>query len=137
MNDPYLIPGQVCEVWGDINYDTAIKKLKYFVMYVENNAVFAYVSGGMCRLLEPAINYRPIGTEWDSAPDWAVCCTVDKDGSLVFWEDTPFVNIYEKYNQSPKVKRLYFGICPDPTRYQGDAWLDSLRLRPEWAGVKK
>lgn len=132
MKDPYLIPGQVCEVWdGPYKPDNPqverffkISGSGFFIgsMFGENNC--------------PWENYRPHGTEWDYAPDWAVCSTVDACGDLKFWEDTPKIRVcLWEYGKATKKKDC--GVCPDKTRYQGDTWKTSLRMRPDWAKVEK
>ena len=130
MNDPYLDkPGVACEVWNDkyIINGNIIKRFKHTVNNIPFFTGFTTWS-----------HYRPINTEWDYAPDWAVCSTVDRNGEVTFWEEIPSRDAMDLCVWLPggDTKQMACGICPDKSRYQGDAWKNSLRMRPEWAKVK-
>jgi len=153
QNDPYLIPGQVCEVWG-FGSHTNSRILAYFETYKNKTFYFKNENDDESWPIK-ICNYRPIGTEWDFAPDWAldpknkdVCSMVDADGKLYLYsstdgiEDRKYEFEGEKTGQwiitnSGKTIRVQCGICPDKTRYEGDAWKTSLRMRPIWAGGKQ
>lgn len=148
MKDPYLVKGQVCEIWNsrDQYVDTA-----YFWKFCTKtgNPIFveSYYRGSLDvnNIFQSYKYYRPIGTEWDFAPDWAVCSTVDKDGALTFWSSIHIgivrtsELIYTGEWGSGTATYLNGGICPDKTRYQGSAWKskDSLRMRPAWAAKRQ
>lgn len=143
MKDPYLIKGKVCEI-VDPGY---IKDYQICVAYFHSydNKKPRFVKHN-AHLLEPdglfiyAINYRPIGTEWDFSPLWAVCSTIDPDGGVGFWESEKVLpridQTYKGWTLRGGGNSMECGICPDKSRYQGDngnAWKISLRMRPEWA----
>jgi len=128
--DKYLITGQVCEVWDKIE---TIQSL-YFINFDKDNKPVFGIHPTSTRTLIQLANYRPIGTEWDFAPDWAVCSTVDKNGVVSFWSNTGVQSSCERWYSWSEVSDCYgCGICPDKSRYQGDAWKTSLRMRPDWA----
>lgn len=137
IKDPYLIQGQACEVWDSPEY----KELAYFDYHESGTNWF--VDNVTKKMIKPFYSfsskyYRPIGTEWDFAPDWAVCRTVDQSGQLNFWsKKSPFAictgeGLWDCFGS---VTYLRCGICPDKTQYQDDAWKTSLRMRPDWAKV--
>lgn len=153
MKDPYLIPGQICEVWNDSNQYI---DLGYFIK--EEDGTFLFSSNkhnGVPDISSSFLSsgyYKPIGTEWDYAPDWAVCSTVDSRGHLKFWNTKDIVpltiktkGLYPKEiwaatgnkHENMYVKKISCGEYPDKTRYQGAAWKGSLRMRPSWAKVEK
>jgi len=128
--DPYLIPGQICEVW-----DNRIENIHvvYFIKMHDNG--FPLFSG-----YTRWENYHPKGTEWDFAPDWAVCSTVDKNGRILFWDtDNPSTNPGASLGRDcwgyfgRHFRVMECGICPDKSRYDGESWKTSMRMRPEWA----
>lgn len=134
--DPYLKPGTPCEVWDN----NSSKKLLYFSLYYTDGKPRFLISkinleNGVHRLYD---NYRPLNTEWDYAPDWAVCSTVDEDGGIRFWaQDDDILQIEnewidQNYGHSEYQEQSEF-ICPDKSRYEGVAWKTSLRMRPDWA----
>lgn len=135
MKDPYLIPGQICEVWdGDYNNRAVL----YFYEMISDILYFTPT-----KLLNRDVkdyykisykHYRPIGTEWDFNPPWAVCSTVCANGSMIFWKNIAQAKHMHCY-YLPNDDYDYF-ICPDKSRYEGDAWKTSLRMRPEWAMKK-
>lgn len=144
MKDPYLIPGQLCEVWNNENY-WAYYFYKYdcsereiFLKFKMQN----YYDGLPGLYFD---NYRPIGTEWDFAPGWAICSTVDKNGTIVFWDTNElypaetggifYINSWHSPDDAVALKKSC-GICPDKSRYEGKSWKTSLRMRPDWAEVK-
>lgn len=141
MKDPYLMKGMPCEVWD--NRDAYIE-LSYFYAY--DNAGFpTFIEQYYKKMIDrtcPNIGYkyyRPIGTEWDFAPPWAVCSTIDQKGYFNFWRSEHVItNVWGTYESNFLVqnRKISCGICPDKTRYEGDAWKTSLRMRPEWAKVK-
>ena len=132
MRDPYLEEGQVCWVWDD---DLKFKQLGIFIKISGTGHKIFCIPGyiGVVQF----DNYWPVGTEWDFAPDLAVCSTVDSDGKIYYWDGTPIVT-----NQMGK--EIWFfgdagncmsgGICPDKERVRN--WKKSLRMRPEWAKEK-
>jgi len=134
QNDPYLIPGQPCEVWDDANPNS--KQLVYFAFYgPDNKPRFTMFSNEIQRQVHwLRYHYRPIGTEWDLAPDWAVCSTVDADGGLRFWK-TIQLSFYDFVKAWSYTQTILF--CPDKSRYEGEAWKKSKRKRPVWAGGEK
>jgi len=139
MNDLYLKPGAPCEVWDDSREAFAL--LLYFNYEESGNLRFVNIPN---KVGKPGgyifHNYRPIGTEWGYAPKWAGYSTVDADGSIIFWD---FADIIKPINGSWSWDQEDFkgqiprwdcgGICPDKSRYEGENWKDSLRMRPEWA----
>jgi len=136
MNDPYLIPGQVCEVLDNDNIKYYMDFRDYRIITGIKMPTFEDIK--YYNMILSTDRYRPIGTEWDFAPDWAVCSTIYKDGSVRLWGNEKHAEHFNKkdtrwLNSHSQFCVCECGICPDPTRYQGDAWLDSLRLRPEWA----
>lgn len=145
MKDPYLVPGQLCEVWNDENYWSY-----YFYKYDE----FERPCFSRFKIVKeyeglPGLyfdNYRPHGTEWDYLSKWNynpenknMCSTVDADGRLYIWgncKEIERVNSiwwFKNRERPPVGNRIAIGICSDKSRYQGDAWKTSLRMRPEWA----
>jgi len=139
--DPYLTQGKICEVW---NTDKNKRKVMYFwgehagALYFCSQYSDLHVSDFQIRFK----NYRPTGTEWNFAPikktyGWdAVCSTVDICGELTFWNRYEIETCHVSwYDIEYKANFLNCGICPDKTRYEGDAWKTSLRMRPEWAKV--
>lgn len=143
MKDPYLIPGAICEVW---NKSSMMIIPMYFMGYKNNKAIFVhkkeimlYKSGFEVKGCENYYDYyRVLNTEWTFAPDWAVCSTVDKDGRITLWSLIKVVPVSSYWNNTDgPFDSIYCGKCPDKTRYEGDAWKTSLRMRPEWAKVKK
>jgi len=139
MNDPYLIPGQVCEVWDCKEKPNFIPVARFKMYGADGRPRFRRTSPQTSYVWD---HYRPMGTEWDFAPDWAVCCTVYKDGSVRLWNNEKHAEHFNKKDTRWLISHSQFcvcecGICPDTTRYQGDNWRDSLRLRPDWAKGKK
>lgn len=143
MKDPYLIPGQICEVWNGKekpDYPCILRFNGYSRLGELQDMPFSVWS-----------NYRPIGTEWDFAPKWAldpenknVCSTVDSNGRIKLWNGKPKITIPKQgknrlldqgiwaWRAGIKYK-VDCGYCPDKSRYVGDAWKEkSLRMRPEW-----
>lgn len=139
MRDPYLIPGQVCEVWQSIYNKGDLIKVKtsgFFVKY-DGEPLFRI---GIQQSLTCVYDYRPVGTEWDFAHDWAACSTVDANGIIHFWSTSQITpngifGVWEDLTSVYCTKGPSDFICPDKTRYQGDAWKDSLRMRPDWADI--
>ena len=134
MKDPYLIPSQICEVW---NGDAIIpvKELYYFSGYgIQDELLFGKEKNRIAQHLKVFEHYRPIGTEWDFDPPWAVCSTVCANGSMIFWKNIAQAKHMHCY-YLPNDNYDYF-VCPDKSRYEGDAWKTSLRMRPEWAMKK-
>lgn len=144
-HDPYLVPGVICEVWNVREHyvDTG-----YFWKYDKNGFpifVESYYRGKLDvnNIFQSYQNYRPIGTEWDNAPKWAldpknqdVCSTVDDSGEVYIWKYSDVICkddywTHEKYDED--IISICCGICPDKTRYEGEAWKTSLRMRPDWA----
>lgn len=145
MKDPYLIPGAMCEVW---NKSSMIIIPMYFMGYKNNKAIFVhkkeimlYKSGFKVKGCENYYDYyRVLNTEWTFAPNWAVCSTVDADGRITLWSIVDVKYFFSEYtgggywnNTKVPFNTLHCGICPDKTRYEGDAWKTSLRMRPDWA----
>lgn len=143
MRDPYLIPGQPCEV---LNKESMCLTTMYF-KEVDSRGYNVFYKTKLISLnsnipdVVGAHNfydfYHPIGTEWDYAPAWVVCSTVDQDGVIRFWgtmDLTTDHHIGEWIEYSPDCdNEIQHFICPDKTRYEGDAWKTSLRMRPDWA----
>lgn len=124
MKDPYLIPGQPCECWdtyyrgrpcyGEFKNFSGTGRIVFRRVYAD--IIFDH--------------YRPIGTEWDFAPDWAICSTVDSDRVIHLWKTIP-KPLNKFWDATGEI--MICGICPDLSRWQGDAWKTSLRMRPAWA----
>lgn len=90
-------------------------------------------------LLKEIEYYRVLNTEWTFADECHVCSTVDQDGVVMLWTGPKLPIVFKKskcwvingYRKG--TKHIECGICPDKTRYEGDAWKTSLRMRPDWA----
>ncbi len=132
MRDPYLIPGQICEM-----SDEKDSCVGYFYKYRTIIPSFKMLKKYKSELYD-CENYKPIGTEWDPGrfPEWAVCSTVDQDGEIKYWAVKTFVTINTelgKHGSTSQTKYFSGGLCPDLSRWEGDAWKTSLRMKPEWA----
>lgn len=131
MKDPYLIHRQVCKVWNN-------GKLLMPVFYLEfigfDNDTPLWKES--CFTESYFENYYPIGTEWDFAPEWAICSTVDKDGRILFWSEVPCLWVKKNtwVTDIEKCRIMEGGICPDFSRWKGKAWESSIREKPVWAG---
>ena len=137
--DPYLVPGAVCEVWDKHHFGE--RHIKKFYEYNFNGQPTFRNIGEAFGVTY--FNYRVLDTEWTHAPDWAVCSTVDYDGRIRFWntKDIRLTFFDDQWTTGDMYTHaidnsMVCGICPDKTRYQGEAWKTSLRMRPEWA-IKK
>jgi hypothetical protein len=139
VKDPYLIIGQPCEVWeGGEEY----RQLKYFIG-MDREGLFPLFCDwknhdGEWVPMTDTRCYRPINTEWDLGcfPEWAVCSTVDENGIMTYWSTDNLY--YTKYGNEWNFnicdgELMTCGLCPDLSRWQGDAWKTSLRMKPEWA----
>ena len=112
--DPYLQPGWPCEVWDDGIYT---KHLRYFVRPTDSGRWFAEsVSGLTCMNSMEYDNYRPIGTEWDFAPDKADYIVIGQNGNAEFMSNGPYCC------NSGLIKTVL------PKEYYGQTM-----HRPEWA----
>lgn len=139
-NDPYLKPGVICEVWDD---STVEKPANPII------ARFVKVSSGGFNCFKMQIvknltvwdNYRVLETEWKFAPPDAVYSTVNKNGIIQLWSAPMSFHICNTANgvhgNTSRMKYIMCGICPDKSRYEGEAWKTSLRMRPKWAKVEK
>lgn len=143
--DPYLVPGQVCEVWDNKE------------AYIELHYFYKYDSAGFPIFLEQFYRgkldvnalhmksrfYKPIGTEWNFIKNHPkqekfVCSTVDKSGKMQLWtySDLKYGTGFWYHGRfDEELISIDCGICPDKTRYEGNAWKTSLRMRPDWAKV--
>lgn len=157
MCDSYLIPGQLCQVWN--NSTPLFREGVYFLKYDKDNrerfldfwpledSYLVKETTGQC-----FDNYRPVGTEWDFAPDWVCGSLIDSNGKIILTDKPELFKPVEQFcyrysgfkilaggNWVSKVKCEYLicGKCPNRIRYEGRAWKTSLRMRPEWAKVKK
>lgn len=143
--DPYLIPGQPCEISGEGG-----KFLRYFLdwWYGDNEHKLDspmprfYVDYHLNKKTHIGIDiyydYRPIGTEWDFAPDWAEYIVVEKRGRVYYYKDKPKINGNNQYWETTKGSQSFVlggGICPDKSRYENGAWKNSLIARPDWTRV--
>lgn len=146
QNDPYLIPNCPCYVW-DGDAMIPVKELWFFVGYgLRNEPLFKRQLNVSAALLVSFDHYRPIGTEWDFAPDWAVCSTVDSDGMIEFWDQTSMewfltADDDEKHKSGGWYDPYLNGgdstmKCPDESRYIDGAWETSLRKKRPWAERK-
>lgn len=161
MKDPYLIPGQPCEVTIGYVGEEPYKQVWYFLDWWTGDGSCEWKGDAMPRFIQKQgappgrakidifEKYCPIGTEWDFAQDWAVCSVVQENGMIVFFDTLnpepitshcktagrwkPFSGI--PYDTGYLYLDMRCGICPDKTRYQGEAWETSLRMRPDWAVV--
>ena len=162
MVDPYLMKGIPCYIWPDRGKDGGIELL-VFLDYWDNPGKgliprFRRIDKDYMTVVSPV--YQPIGTEWDFAPDWAICSTVEADGNIHFWNEIP--EIWNRFQQAlsgverMSIQSVYFEKdpyegwrgssgaeqpsthfkCPERSRYEGEAWRSSMRMRPEWAKVK-
>ena len=79
-HDPYLQPGWPCEVWDEWGVDC---HLRYYSMggFVKKFSSIGEIAG-----MEFS-NYRPIGTEWDFAPEWADRLVIETFGKIRFYGD--------------------------------------------------
>lgn len=152
--DPYLVPGQICEVW---HIDYKFREIRYFSRHVivgdnTTRPVFVrdYNAIGINAFESCFDHYRPIGTEWDFAPGWVNASLADSNGGIILTDKPEYFNFYEQFYirhtgfklsmggnwvSDRKCEILYCGICPDKSRYEGEAWKTSLIDRPEWAEV--
>lgn len=140
IKDPYLVPGVVCEVWdkGLFKYRRPVYFLKYDDTGTKIEPLFSDERPEVyCKDGFKANNYWVLNTEWTFSPDWAVCIAIEATGKIRYFSEIPYT--YESCNYwipNNESKVSVCGICPDKTRYQGEAWKDSLRSRPVWAEGK-
>jgi len=127
MKDPYLIQGIACEIWDGTEKPKYPPIARFEKISGSGFLIFLNQNGDMC----VTENYRPIGTEWDFFPKWVVCSTVTRTGHIIHWAN---------HFQADHMHHCYLPnddydvmICPDKSRYEGEAWKNSLRMRPEWA----
>ena len=137
MKDPYLINGQICEVWF---YDGKNKTLRYFIDYdIDETPLFTNGSNNKRAYSSYWPKYRPIGTEWDFAPNWVVCTTVDRNSLMYAWGTSDLkcdsCSWHQNIIDTIDLRVMCLGVCPDKSRYQGDAWKKSLRMRPKWVKI--
>lgn len=142
--DPYLVPGQICEVW---HIDYKFREIRYFSRHVivgdnTTRPVFVrdYNAIGINAFESCYDHYRPIVTEWNFAPAWAVCSTVNHVGVVEFWSSNKIFPVDNSgkvwfWDYAPTPQIMICGICPDKSRYEGDAWKRSRIDRPKWAEV--
>jgi len=76
--DPYLQPGCPCEVWNSTD-DRVIRRFSY--MREEIGFFYDTTKNGRPNGWH---HYRPIGTEWDFAPDWADTAEISKYGQIAW-----------------------------------------------------
>ena len=139
MNDPYLIPGQVCEVWDCKEKPDFISVARFEVYGSDGRPRFRRTSPQASYVWE---HYRPIGTEWDFLPPWATCSVVNRAGAIRGWKTTHlyYDEDLEDWRGEKNIDRRMSkacGFCPDKTRYQDGAHETSIRMRPEWAKEKE
>lgn len=142
MIDPYLIPGQLCEVWDFI----ANKRYYKFELYNDVDIALFNINK---KYPVPFDKYRPIGTEWDFAPGRALdpknknaCSTVDADGTIqIFWSNDGNLSLDKlkpkdnKWIHAGFANHITVGICKDEERVKN--WKSSMRMRPAWAEVTR
>lgn len=129
MKDPYLIPGQVCKVWDNE------KQKKLATFYQTSNTINYFECNN--EIIDFAF-YRPIGTEWDFAPDWAVCSVIFGGGQIYFSNtvEIKYTDIFTWiFKRESKYKRMVScGWTKDKNRRENSP--NSLCMRPAWAEVE-
>ena len=144
--DPYLVQGVPCWVWDNWHDEEIVRCFWDWWEQKERQDGTGPMIPRFSELKNMPIglnvydNYYPIGTEWDFAPNWAVCSTVDSNGMIRFWNELAAENLvctilgkWIRTNLNILDDNKSYFLCPDKSRYEGDAWRASLRWRPKWA----
>jgi hypothetical protein len=83
--DPYLQPGWPCEVWDNNRAGETVYVLRYYTGVSDSELRFSEWNDGCADGANTWDYYRPIGTEWDFAPEWADRLVIEPFGSVTFY----------------------------------------------------
>jgi len=128
--DPYLQPGQICEVWDDgppNEGSVAIKHLQYFAEISYGRLRFFTDHKDGNKGIYQWEHYRPIGTEWDHAKEDVDRINIGSNGCFT-WRGT--MTTYHSFGGEMKHETILEAKMKTilPKEYYGQTI-----QRPEWA----
>jgi hypothetical protein len=128
IRDPWLVPGQPCEVKGPGG-----AHVMYFSSYYGVEPEFVDFKNliGYRHCETGAFHYRPIGTIWDHLPDSIIGIAKDEDGTWNGHRKKPFLKAHIWESDLPA---LYIDKGSIPF---DRCWKESWTPRPEWAGSEE